>query len=537
MDSVVSRVFNKRIKKIIALTLAFVMFFTIAVSGLGILSRSTINRTQASSPDWDAALKYLAEKTGYVQDPFPVRIVQYVRTWSEPSALGDFYSLAGVQIAQENFIDALYSIERCLELYDGEGDELLVDLWLKKGCLLVMLGRFEEALSALEMVVEIDGSIPEVYLVQAQIYAELESIELLVKSLEAYLILRPDDEDVKSLLATMLVETEDVERLQTYVETYSEPEPTVESEFLRGLYAIQEGDYESAVELLTLALMLDDGYEGIRYYRGVSRLALQDYEGAAEDFTASIAYGAIVQASYYNRGIAMILSDEYELGLEDVLLASQMDEDPAITEQAEHFLGEVRRAEAEAHLIGFLLKAQAAAEQGDYAAMCESLELYLLEVPEDVEVRTMLAQARFANEEYADAMLQYEMVLAGDRSAANVFLYGLTALQLSDFSLAAEIISEAIALDNSIEGLYYYRGVCRLSLEDYEGAEQDFTESISRGEFVHSCYFNRGISFLMLDIYDKGLEDLKHAESLFEDPEVREQAQELLRELSAAGIR
>ena len=487
MDHISNKVFTKRSRKIIALTLAFVMFFSIAVSGLGILSRSTINRTQAGSLDRSAALNYLAEKTGYAQQSFPRRIVEYVRTLAEPSALGDYYSLAGVQIAQENFSDALDSIERCLELYDNEGDELLADLWLKKGCLLVMLGRYEEALLALEMVVKIDGSIPEVYLVQAQVYAELEDAEQLIRSLEAYLVLRPDDEDVRSLLATMLVEVEDVDSMQTYIETYHEPEPTVETEYLRGLFAIQEGDYESAVEILTSALMLDDSYEGIRYYRGICRLALQDYVGAAEDFSASIEYGSVVQASRYNRGIARILVDEYELGLEDVLLAAEMNEDPAIKEQAQHFLGEVSKAEAEAHLLGYLLKAQASAEQGDYAAMCESLELYLEELPEDAEVRTMLAQARFADEDYTEAMRQYELVLADVRSAANVFLYGLTALQLSDFSLAAEMISEAAELDSSIEGLYYYRGVCRLSLEDYEGAERDFTESITRNEFVHSC--------------------------------------------------
>lgn len=527
---------GKRAKKVIALLLAFVMVASIAVSGLVILSRSTIDSAQASYPDRDAALRYLAEKTNYVREGLPTRIVEYVRTRAEPSALSDYYSLAGVQIAQEDFAGALFSIDQCIALYDDESTELLADLWLKKGCLHVMLGQPELAIIALDNVLEIDDTIPEVYLVLAQIFAVSDDLELLIKSLEAYLVLRPEDEEVRGLLASLLVEQEDLTGMQEYVQEYRQEEPRVEMEFLQGLYAIQEGDHESAVYHLTAALELDESYEGIRYYRGVSKLALQDYEGAAGDFSASIEYGVMVHASHYNRGIALILADEYEAGLEDIEIAAQMDEDPYIREQAEQFLEEVRKAEADANLIGFLLKAQAAAEQGDFTAMCENLELYLAETPDDIEIRTMLAQARFAGGEYAEALRQYGMILIDERSAENLFLYAITALQLSDFSRAEEAITEAISLDDQIEGLYYYRGVCRLSLDNYKAAEEDFTKSLAREEFVHSCFFNRGISLLMQDKTPQGMVDVRRAANLSEDPEVRQQAEQLVAELRASGI-
>jgi len=537
MEGTVSRIFTRRVRKIIAFILACVMLFSVAVAGLSVVSRSTIDRQALRTQDHGAALRYLSENTDYVGESIPRKIVEYIRTRQEPSALSDYYSLAGVQIAQEDFADALYSIEQCIALYNDEGVDLLVDLWLKKGCLHMMLGQLDDALAALEKVLELNEGIAEAYLVQAQIFVELDDTGRLIKSLEAYLALRPDDEEVRALLASMLIEKKDYEGMGAYVEAYVPEEPTVETEFLKGLLAIQDGDYAGAIESLNSALSIDDEYEGIRYYRGVSRLALQDYEGAIEDFSASIEHGAMVQSSHYNRGIARILADIYEPGLEDIVSASQMDEDMGIREQAEQFLAEVDKAEADANQIAHLLKAQACAEQSDYTGMCESLELYLDKAPDDIEVRVMLAQARFANGEFAAALEQYGMILQHDKTAENVFLYGLTALQLSNFALAEETITEAIILDDGIEGMYYYRGVCRLSLEKYETAEADFTRSIIRGEFIHSCHFNRGISLLMQDKTQQGLPDVKLAAEMTEDPEVKEQAEQLLRELRASGIR
>ena len=105
--------------------------FSVAVAGLSVVSRSTIDRQVLRAQDQGAALRYLSENTDYVGESIPCKIVEYIRTRQEPSALSDYYSLAGVQIAQEDFADALYSIEQCIALYNDECVDLLVDLWLK----------------------------------------------------------------------------------------------------------------------------------------------------------------------------------------------------------------------------------------------------------------------------------------------------------------------------------------------------------------------------------------------------------------------
>jgi lipoprotein NlpI len=108
-------------------------------------------------------------------------------------------------------------------------------------------------------------------------------------------------------------------------------------------------------------------------------------------------------------------------------------------------------------------------------------------------------------------------------------------LQLSDFALAAQAFSRAIALDDSTQGIYYYRGVCLLSTEDYQEAVEDFSISIERKEMVHSSMFNRGISYLMLDEFERGLEDILAAADMDEDAEINTQANQLLDELKESS--
>jgi tetratricopeptide (TPR) repeat protein len=83
-----------------------------------------------------------------------------------------------MQIAREEYANALENIEKCISLYNNEGRDLYLDLLLKRGCLLVMLGRYDEALKSLNLALAEDPSAADVYLVKAQIYAERQNCHL-----------------------------------------------------------------------------------------------------------------------------------------------------------------------------------------------------------------------------------------------------------------------------------------------------------------------------------------------------------------------
>jgi len=629
----------KKPTRAVALILVVVLALSSILTTLGVASRVKIPQTEKNLST--AAENYLVSRTDYVNDPPLRRMADYVGTMTGQDTLQDFYALSGVQIAREDYALALESVDKCLALYTGDGDEdktLLTDLWLKKGCLHVLLGEYDEAIPALDKVLEIDPEAIDAYLIKAQVFEALgltrdmcvnlghflmlapgrgESEALIADlwlskgiahvtlgeyddalyalgaaldidetlseahlakaqvfalqgayremcgSLEAYLELEPDDEDMARLLAETLDELSRAaaanadpgggtasagETSQTgegNISGEANPEqqtdtddtpalPTVESEFLAGLYAMQEEDYAVAETAISRAIAIDDAYEGVHFYRGVCRLSLENYTGAAEDFLASISYGHMVQSSHYNRGVSLIMADDYEQGREEIRRAAELDEDESVKARAEAFLLQLEEAETETRLIQYLTLAQVCADLEDYAGMSAHLEAYLAEVPDDSQIRAIWAQALYAGGEYSQAMEQYSILLKNGPNAEYEYNYGLSALQLQDFTAARDAFTRTIAIF-IWPGAFYYRGVCRLSLEDYKAAISDFTTSIRLNDMVHSSYFNRGICRLLLEDYEAGMSDVRTAANMTEDPEISKQAQQLLADIENAS--
>ena len=136
--------------------------------------------------------------------------------YQKATELEDYYRLAGTQIADASYEEALVSIEKCIELYPGGDDSLYVDLILKRSCLLVLLLREEEALEALDLVLKHQPDHADAYLIKAQIYAERVDLEPLADALSGYLTYRPEDYSIHLVYAQTLFE------LQRFDEAISE---------------------------------------------------------------------------------------------------------------------------------------------------------------------------------------------------------------------------------------------------------------------------------------------------------------------------
>lgn len=523
---------RRQTRHAIAILLALTILGSTVMTTLA-ASRVTISAGEKS----DAAQNYLVENTEYVSQPTHQRMLDYLSARGDEDDFQSLYTLASASIAKEDYSKALAYIEKCIAFLDADQSlknlnlDVYSDLWLKKSCLHVLLGEHESALSALEQTIELDATLSEAYLVMAQVSAEMGDIDGILSSLERYLELKPEDENIAEVLEELVAGLEAQEEA-VLPETQTDG-PTVESEYLQGLYAIQSGDFSLGEQAITRAIGIDSEYIGLFYYRGICRLSLKNYSGAAEDFTHSINRGVMVQSSLYNRGIALILDDRYDEGIADIVMASEDSSDADTKARALSFLEQIRQAE----LDDFLLKAQASAENGDIPGMAANLGAYLEQVPNDAAIRAMYAKVLFAGENYHEALEQYAMVLKTDPSAENEFYFGLTALQLSEFTLAEEAFNRSVNLEDSCEGIYYYRGVCRLSLGNYEGAAEDFTISIEKKEMAHSSFYNRGIGLLMTEKAEKGLEDIKLAASMEEDPEVAAEAQKFLAEIQSEHSR
>ena len=312
-------------------------------------------RIQARS-DQDAAGQYLINNTDYVQSGDLGRLEEKVQTYFQPTTLEDYYRLAGTQIGAGEYEAALTSVDTCLEMYSGGDEVLYLDLLLKRGCLHVLLGQYEQAVEALEQVLLEDPEQADAYLVLAQIYSEIGHYEGLIPVLEEYLKLKPQDSDIRAVLAQLHFQLGAYEQAIEEYDKLKQLEQMTESLdqilFLQSLAYIQLADYTAAKELL---LQMPDSGEklpGTDYYLGVCYLSEEDYENGELHFKASLEAGEMIQLSSYSRAVCRLMKEELDFegalaDLETAVAYSEEDRDPAITEQAQGLLDTILTQDTE----------------------------------------------------------------------------------------------------------------------------------------------------------------------------------------------
>ena len=335
------KLYHKKSFRVIAGILVVSMFATM------VLQSATLVAISRSADKSEAAVNYLAENTEYVNKNRPQRVLEFLETLAPKEALEDYYRLASTQIAREEYSDALGNIEKCITIYNNEGQELYVDLLLKRGCLQVMTGDYDAALGSLDMALEQDPAAADIYLVKAQIHAERQNMGALTQCLTEYLKLVPEDSSIRSLLAQAQFTEGNYEAAAIQYAEIMEQNPDSQTEYLYGLNAVKNSDFAAGEAALTKAIAKDDSFDGIYYYRGVCRMSLGNYPAAIDDLTVSIDKEDMLQASYYTRGVCLLMDNQYEKGLIDIEYAAARNDDGEITEQANLLLAELAAAQSE----------------------------------------------------------------------------------------------------------------------------------------------------------------------------------------------
>lgn len=381
-EQVVERKFYKTLHfRVIAMILVAAMVFSLTINAFAAVK---IKRADEGQEVTAATLNYLVDNTPYVNLGRVERIFErlsllrgqggarfeignsFENSTEEQVAalrqeLSEQYSLAGVEIAGENYEQALVHIDACLDFKQyGLDETLYADLLLKKACLLVMLERDEAAIAVLDQTIEELPTVADAYLVKAQIYADHDNIPALIETLTAYLILNPDDDQVRAILAQAQFANEDYAGANSQYSKLAngagQNGSIAEAEYLYGLSNIQLGQFEKAESYLTSAIAKNDKQDGVYYYRGVCRMYSGDYEGAVADFTKSIEQNSLPQLCYYTRGVCGMMVEEYgyEAALDDVYKSLTYTDNDEITTtvrmQAQNFLNDLAAAEEQARL-------------------------------------------------------------------------------------------------------------------------------------------------------------------------------------------
>ena len=326
-----------------ALILAGTMIFSI-------WANSAIKVDIQRGDEMDAATNYLVDNTDYVHEDEWGRFQDKLEAYQKATQLEDYYHLAGTQIAEEKYSEALSSINQCINLYPGGDEALHLDLLLKRACLLVLLVRQDEALTALDQVLEIQPNHTDACLIKAQIYAERNQLEPLTEVLAVYLSQMPEEYNIRLVYAQALFELQRFEEAAgeytLLLESESEQVQKSEIWYLLGLTQLQLSDYAASEKALQQAKQGNPDLEGLDYYIGICQMSREGYAEAVASFTASIEKNGMLQHSHYSRGVCRIMLDSADEGaLDDLRFAADYtgaDADKNIKQQSGDLLAQLQ---------------------------------------------------------------------------------------------------------------------------------------------------------------------------------------------------
>ncbi len=309
---------------------ALFLVLTLTVS---YLATSMIN-IKISAETADAAMNYLAENTEYVNDTKSTRFRKLIRSMKKTETLDDCYLQASLKIGSAEYEDALVYINRCLEFCSPTKQrEIYIDVMTKKGCLLTLLERNDEAVEVLDSVIETEPNSSDAYMVLIQIYYTANDTENLEKTLAAYLEIAPEDVDMRATYIQVLMSdgnTEEAE-VQCGLLTENDKDGTHknDAEHALALIALGREDFTGAMKHLTKMTDYEEAYPDVAYDKGVCHMSCGEYDKAVEEFTRSINTGYMKQYCYYSRAVCEFSLEEpdYEGTFNDLKAAIEYDEE------------------------------------------------------------------------------------------------------------------------------------------------------------------------------------------------------------------
>lgn len=229
------------------------------------------------------------------------------------------YTLALNAINKEDYETAKEYLDICFVYCDPQSNpSMYADLLLKRACIDVIEEKNDMALLLLDAALRVQPDLADAYLVRTQIYSTQGNADQAIADLEKYIELSQDT----ALYETVALLHEANGNMSAAQEAYDKFAATAGAEnqeagFQAGLYRMENGKFEEAIEAFT-AYAEDEIYgAGAWYNIGICRMNLGDHAGAAEAFNACQEKGGSFEGLYYNRGISYLLGEEWEKGAAD----------------------------------------------------------------------------------------------------------------------------------------------------------------------------------------------------------------------------
>ena len=240
-------------------------------------------------------------------------ITGFAENTTDAQKLDAAYTLALNAIQQEDYETAKTYLDICFVYCDVNADpQMYADLLVKRACIHVIEGKHDMALLSLDAALKVQPDLADAYLVRAQVYAVQGDVTSAIQNLEKYIELSKDDAMYETV-AQLYEANGDMAAAQEAYDKYvaGAGADAEDAGFQAGLYRMENGQYEEAIEAFE-AYVEDETYAaGALYNIGICKMNLGDYTGAVESFTACEEKGGTYQGLYYNRGVCRLLSADW----------------------------------------------------------------------------------------------------------------------------------------------------------------------------------------------------------------------------------
>ena len=229
------------------------------------------------------------------------------------------YTLALNAINAEDYETAKEYLNVCFAYCEPQSNPTMyADLLLKRACIDVIEEKNDMALLNLDAALRVQPDLADAYLVRTQVYAAQNQVDAAIENLEKYIELT-EDTSLYETVAQLNEAKGDIEAAQAAYDKFVEGagSEVQEAGFQSGLYKLQSGKFEEAIEAFE-AYAEDETYAaGAQYNIGICKMNMGDYAGAIEAFTACEAKDGAFEGLYYNRGVCGLLSEQWESAAAD----------------------------------------------------------------------------------------------------------------------------------------------------------------------------------------------------------------------------
>jgi tetratricopeptide (TPR) repeat protein/S1-C subfamily serine protease len=279
--------------------------------------------------------------------------------------------------------------------------------------------------------------------------------------------------------------------------------------------------YQQADEDLNKAQALNPSSASIYNNRGIVYEKLGKYKQAEMNFNQAISLGPSLIQPYQNRGNFYLIRKKYQQAEADFTQAISIDPDFF---EAYSSRGNVR----------INLKKFKEAESDLNRAI-------------DLDSKNSLAYIRrgtlhkiLKNYQQADFDYTQAIALASDNNLKSLAYRGriLFYQELKQYQQAEADCTKELALNPDNSGIYYIRGQMRFALKNHRGSVSDFTQAIKLDPKLAEAYLLRGNSLMLLYKDEEAKSDLNRASQLFlerKDMEKYHLAQESLKVLRSSN--